>query len=89
MRAWLQGSAFKNKGVQALLDGVAAYLPGPTEVSNTALDLSHDEAPLVRAAPAPARAGPGSRLRVAALDGSEGCTGCCWQGGTTGCQGLH
>lgn len=26
------GSAFRNVGVQALLDGVAAFLPSPTEV---------------------------------------------------------
>ena len=38
------GSAFKNKGVQKLLDGVINYLPTPTEVTNHALDLKNDEA---------------------------------------------
>ena len=34
------GSAFKNKGVQALLDGVTDYLPSPLQRSNVAIDNS-------------------------------------------------
>jgi elongation factor G len=37
------GSAYKNVGVQALLNGVIAYLPNPNQVANTALDLDNDE----------------------------------------------
>ncbi len=37
------GSAYKNKGVQVLLDGVASYLPDPTEVRNVALNLDDGE----------------------------------------------
>ncbi|MDR1429882.1 MAG: elongation factor G [Spirochaetaceae bacterium] len=37
------GSAYKNKGIQTLLDGVARYLPDPTEVKNYALDLDKNE----------------------------------------------
>ncbi|MDR2070486.1 MAG: elongation factor G [Treponema sp.] len=37
------GSAYKNKGIQPLLDGVTYYLPDPTEVKNYALDLDHGE----------------------------------------------
>ncbi len=37
------GSAYKNNGVQALLDAVEQYLPCPTDVENIALDLKEGE----------------------------------------------
>ncbi|NLX18984.1 MAG: GTP-binding protein, partial [Desulfobulbus sp.] len=43
----LIGSAYKNKGVQLLLDAVNDYLPCPTDVENTAVDLDHDEKEVV------------------------------------------
>ncbi|RKX74747.1 MAG: elongation factor G [Spirochaetes bacterium] len=37
------GSAYKNKGVQPLLDAVIRYLPSPPDIENKALDLDNDE----------------------------------------------
>jgi len=41
------GSAFRNKGVQLLLDAVVHYLPNPTEVLNEAHDQNNNEAKIV------------------------------------------
>jgi len=40
------GSAYRNKGVQLLLDAVTYYLPNPLESHNVALDQNNAEAPV-------------------------------------------
>ncbi|OKY76405.1 MAG: translation elongation factor G [Desulfobulbaceae bacterium DB1] len=41
------GSAYKNKGVQCLLNAVNLYMPNPMDIENTALDLEKDEQELI------------------------------------------
>ena len=41
------GSAYKNRGVQVLLNGVVKYLPAPPDVRNEAVDLGKNEEKLV------------------------------------------
>ncbi|TFG92973.1 MAG: elongation factor G [Syntrophobacterales bacterium] len=41
------GSAYKNKGVQPMLDAVTQLLPCPADMKNEALDLAHDEKPVI------------------------------------------
>ena len=41
------GSAYKNKAIQPLLDGVTLLLPAPSEVENVALDMNNNEEPVL------------------------------------------
>jgi len=39
----LMGSAYKNKGIQPLMDAVTHYLPDPSQIKNQALDMDNSE----------------------------------------------
>jgi elongation factor G len=41
------GSAFKNKGVQLLMDGVVRYLPAPGDVKNKAIDNDQNDKEII------------------------------------------
>ncbi|HHU36588.1 MAG TPA: elongation factor G [Treponema sp.] len=43
----LLGSAYKNKGIQPLLEAVVKFLPDPTEIKNIALDMDKNEEPVI------------------------------------------
>ncbi len=43
----LMGSAYRNKGIQPLLDAVVRYLPGPGDVVNKGFDLSNGHGEVV------------------------------------------
>ncbi|MBN2036953.1 MAG: elongation factor G [Chitinispirillaceae bacterium] len=63
------GSAYKNKGVQPLLDGVVHYLASPEELAHVALDLDNNEAPVALSADAKA---PAIALAFKLEDGQYG-----------------
>jgi len=43
----LMGSAYKNKGIQTLLDAVTRFLPSPMDVSNIAMDIDDPEKQII------------------------------------------
>ncbi len=43
----LCGSAYRNRGVQVMLDAVTYYLPSPNEIENKALDQDHGEKEII------------------------------------------
>jgi len=45
----LLGSAYKNKGIQPLLDAVTHFLPRPEDIENQALDMDNEELPVILA----------------------------------------
>ena len=65
----LMGSAYRNKGVQPLLDAVVRYLPNPADVENTALDLDDGEKPVRLSGDS---AGPAVALAFKLEDGPYG-----------------
>ena len=64
------GSAYKNKGVQPLLDGVVDYLPAPTDITNEAIDLDRDGEAFIPLDPDPDR--PAAVLAFKLEDGRYG-----------------
>ena len=45
------GSAYKNKGIQPLMDSVCHYLPAPADVENTYIDLATEQEAKVKCSP--------------------------------------
>ena len=51
----LMGSAYKNRGVQLLLDAVTYYLPNPNDVENEAIDFDKEGQPKVKLSADPSK----------------------------------
>ena len=66
------GTAYKNKGVQKLLDGVVDYLPCPTDVENNAPSSSARTTARRRSMSTPIPAGPFAALAFKLEDGRYG-----------------